>query len=79
MTDSKTIAIDARQTLDALVRHLGSLDQCRRLGFVYEDDHGVMFPSAAGMAFLIVVVTGNVSDPAEAFAAGYQAAFDELS
>jgi len=36
-----------------------------------------MSPSSAGFAFLMYVVARDITDPAEAFSAGYQAAFDE--
>lgn len=62
-----------------LVRRLGSMDECLRLGFVYQDDKGVMSPSAAGTAFLINVVARNITDAAEGFAAGYEAALDILA
>lgn len=79
MTDNNTIDFETGKTLNALVRRLGSLAECQRLGFVFEDEKGIMSPSAAGTAYLIFVVAREITDPAEAFAAGYQAAFDEIS
>jgi hypothetical protein len=77
MTENNTIDFETGKTLKALVNRLGSLAECQRLGFVFEDEKGVMSPSAAGVAYLIFVVARDITDPAEAFAAGYQAAFED--
>ena len=77
MTENNTIDFETGKTLKALVSRLGSLAECQRLGFVFEDEKGVMSPSAAGVAYLIFVVARDITDPAEAFAAGYQAAFED--
>jgi hypothetical protein len=60
--------------LDALVKLIGSLDACKRLGFVFEDERKVMSLSHAGMGYLLFVKASDVTDLAEAFAAGYQCA-----
>ncbi len=78
MAENNTIAIETGTTLNQLIRQLGGLTECQRLGFVFEDEQGVMSPSAAGFAYLMFVVARDITDPAEAFAAGYQAAFDEM-
>ena len=65
------------RSVNALVKHLGSMAECQRLGFIFEDERGVLFPSSAGIAFLVFIVARDITDPAEAFAAGYQAASDE--
>ncbi len=72
------IDFETGSTLTQLVKRLGSLDECRRLGFVFEDEQGVVATSTAGLAYLLFVVARNITDPAEAFAAGYQAAFEEM-
>ncbi|MDI7776603.1 hypothetical protein [Asticcacaulis sp. EMRT-3] len=77
MRDSNTIDFETGKSLNALVRRLGSLAECQRLGFVFEDEKGIMSPSAAGVAYLIFVVARDITDPAEAFASGYQAALEE--
>jgi hypothetical protein len=66
--------IDTLRPLDALVKLLGSLDACKRLGFVFEDERKVMSLSHAGMGYLLFVKASDVTDLAEAFAAGYQCA-----
>jgi len=48
--------------------------ECKRLGFVYEDEQGVLSLSFAGLGYLLLVRAQNVTSPAEAFAAGYQCA-----
>lgn len=70
------IDFETGKTLNALVRRLGSLDEALRLGFVYQDLNRVMSPSAAGVAYLVFVVARDITDPAEAFAAGFEAATD---
>jgi hypothetical protein len=78
MAENNTIAFETGTTLSQLIKRLGGLAECQRLGFVFEDEQGVMSPSAAGFAYLMFVVARDITDPAEAFAAGYQAAFDEM-
>ena len=73
------IDFETGRTLNALIRRLGGIDECLRLGFIYQDPNGVMSPSAAGMAYLMYVVARDISDPAEAFAAGYEAAADLMA
>jgi hypothetical protein len=62
--------------LEALIRELGGLDECRRLGFVFEDEDGIMSLSFAGMGYLIFVKAAGVTGVAEA-SAGYQCAAEE--
>lgn len=78
MTNNNTIDFETGTTLNALIKRLGNLAECQRLGFVFEDEQGVMSPSAAGFAYLLFVVARDITSPAEAFAAGYQAAFEEI-
>jgi hypothetical protein len=58
--------------LEALIRGLGGLDECRRLGFVFEDENKIMSLSHAGMGYLCFVKAAGTTGVAEAFAAGYQ-------
>ncbi|EGF93824.1 hypothetical protein ABI_00560 [Asticcacaulis biprosthecium C19] len=76
---NNTFDIETGTTLNQLIKRLGGLHECQRLGFVFEDEKGVMSPSAAGFAYLMFVVARDITDPAEAFAAGYQAALDEMN
>jgi hypothetical protein len=63
--------------LEALIRQLGGLDECRRLGFVFEDENKIMSLSHAGMGYLCFVKAAGIAGVAEAFAAGYQCAAEE--
>jgi hypothetical protein len=63
--------------LEALIRELGGLDECRRLGFVFEDENKIMSLSHAGMGYLISVKAAGITGAAEAFAAGYQCAAED--
>ncbi|HTM81581.1 hypothetical protein [Asticcacaulis sp.] len=49
-----------------------------RLGFVYENEQGVIALSSAGLGFLVYVRARDITSVAEAFAAGYQAAAEEI-
>jgi hypothetical protein len=53
------------------------LTECKRLGFIYEDEHAIMSLSVAGMGYLLFVKAAGVTSLAEAFAAGYQCAHEE--
>ena len=66
--------IGTHRPLDTLIRELGGLDECRRLGFVFEDENKIMSLSQAGMGYLFFVKAAGVTGVAEAFAAGYQCA-----
>ena len=79
MADNNTIDFETGTTLNQLIKRLGGLHECQRLGFVFEDENGIMSPSSAGFAYLMFVVARDITNPAEAFAAGYQAAFDEMN
>lgn len=69
--------IETLRPLDALIRELGGLDECKRLGFVFEDENKIMSLSTAGMGYLLFVKAAGVTGVAEAFAAGYQSAAEE--
>jgi hypothetical protein len=66
-------------SLEGLVKHLGGLDECKRLGFVFEDERKVMSLSHAGMGYLCFVRAMDITKPAEAFAAGYQCAAEHYA
>ena len=66
------------RTVEGLARHIGSIEECKRLGFIHTDDKGVMGLSVAGLGYCIWVRARNVTSIAEAFAAGYQCAHDEM-
>ena len=65
--------------LEALTKELGGLSECKRLGFIFEDGRGIMSVSTAGIGYLLFVKASNVKTPAEAFAAGYQFAHEEIA
>jgi hypothetical protein len=71
---SNVYDIGTHRPLEALARLLGGLDECRRLGFVFEDENNVMSLSQAGMGYLLFVDAAGIKGAAEAFAAGYQCA-----
>ena len=64
--------------LEALIRELGGLDECRRLGFVFEDENSIMSLSHAGLGYLLSVKAAGITGIAEAFAAGYQCAAEDF-
>jgi hypothetical protein len=72
-----TFDIETIRQLETLTKSLGGLPECKRLGFVYEDDKGVLSLSSAGLGYLLSVRARNVTSLAEAFAAGYECAHDE--
>ena len=41
--------------LEALIRELGGLDECKRLGFVFEDENKIMSLSQVGLSYLLFV------------------------
>jgi hypothetical protein len=57
--------IGPHRTLEALIKELGGLDECKRLGFVFQDENKIMSLSSAA---------AGTSSVAEAFAAGYECA-----
>jgi hypothetical protein len=69
-----TFDIESVRQIEALADSLGGIAECRRLGFIFEDDRGVMSLSTAGLGYLLFVKAMEVSSTAEAFAAGYQCA-----
>jgi len=77
MSDN-TFDIDSVRQIEALSKSLGGLAECRRLGFIFEDGQGVMSLSTAGLGYLLTVKARNITSLAEAFAAGYECAVDEI-
>lgn len=71
--DGKVIEFDHMHQVEALRRHLTDAE-CRRLGFIFDDEVGVTMLSAAGFGFLIYLAYQGPQSVAEAFAAGYQCA-----
>lgn len=65
--------------LEKLKSIVGSIQECKRLGYVHTDELGIDSLSTAGMAFLLYVVAAEVTTLAEAFAAGWLAANEECS
>jgi hypothetical protein len=72
-----TYLIGTLRLLEVLIRELGGLDECRRLGFVFEDANKIMSLSVAGIGYLCFVKAAGNTGVAEAFAAGYQCAAEE--
>lgn len=79
MTDNNTYDIESVRQIEALVKDLGSLAECKRLGFIFEDEQGVMSLSVAGGGYLLYVKARDITSLAEAFASGYECAHDEMS
>jgi hypothetical protein len=69
--------IGSHRPLETLIKELGSLDECRRLGFVFEDENKIMSLSTAGLGYLLFVKARDITDVAEAFAAGYRCTAEE--
>jgi hypothetical protein len=69
--------IGTLRPLEAAIRELGGLDECKRLGFVFEDENKIMSLSHAGMGYLCFVKAAGTTGVAEAFVAGYQCAAEE--
>ena len=61
--------IGTLRPLEALIRELGGLDECKRLGFVCEDENKIMSLSSAGLGYLLFVKARHITHVAEAFAA----------
>lgn len=78
MRENNTFDIDSVRQIEALARDLGGIAECKRLGFIYEDDQGVMSLSTAGLGYLLYVKARGITSLAEAFAAGRTCALDEI-
>ena len=77
MTEN-TFDIGSHRQLESLAQSVGGLEECKRLGFVFKDAQGIMSLSVAGLGYLIFVKTKENTSLAEAFAAGYECAQDEI-
>jgi hypothetical protein len=69
MSDN-TFDIDSVRQIDALAKSMGGLAECKRPGFIFEDEQGIMSLSVAGVGFLLYVNARDITNPADAFAAG---------
>ncbi len=78
MSDSNAFEFEHLPQIDQLAKSLGGIAECMRLGFVYENEQGVIALSSAGLGFLVYVRARDITSVAEAFAAGYQAAAEEI-
>lgn len=74
---NNTFDIESVRQIESLAKSLGGLKECKRLGFIYEDDQGIISLSVAGLGYLLFVKASGVTSLAEAFAAGYQCAHEE--
>lgn len=63
---------DHHKTIAQLIRHIGSQEECLRLGFLAKDDNATLHSSPTGMGYLIDVVAGDVTALPDAYAAGYK-------
>lgn len=61
------------QQIQRLVDRLGEAE-CKRLGFLVDDDRGVATLTTAGMGYRIDIQAAGIRNLAEAYAAGYQCA-----
>jgi len=61
------------QQIEKLRAQLGDAE-CRRLGFIFDDEKGITALSTAGFGYLVFVEAAGVTSLPEAFAAGYQCA-----
>jgi hypothetical protein len=66
-----TFDIESVCQLEALSKSLGGIAECKRLGFVFTDEKGIMSLSVAGLGYLLFVDAQDITCVAEAFAAGY--------
>ena len=70
---ASTVDFENMRQIEQLRTRLGDAE-CRRLGFIFDDERGVTVLSTAGFGFLLYLETRGVTSVAEAFAAGYQCA-----
>ncbi len=61
------------QQIRSLVDRLGEAE-CKRLGFLFDDERGVATLTTAGLGYLLDIEAAGISTLAEAYAAGYQCA-----
>lgn len=65
--------------IESLAKELGGVGECKRLGFICEDAQGIMGLTVAGLGYLLYVRARDIKTVAEAFAAGFQCAHEEIS
>ncbi len=70
--------MESVRQVEALVQAVGDMEACKLLGFIAEDDRGIISLSVAGLGYLLQVRAAGVTDLAEAFAAGYDCAWEEI-
>jgi hypothetical protein len=78
MSGSNVYDFESRPQIEALEQQLGRAE-CVRLGFLFEDDEGVVRLTVAGFGYLLYVGSLDIKGVAEAFAAGYQCAREEMA
>lgn len=78
MSKSNVYDFESRPQIEALEKLLGRAE-CVRLGFLFEDDDGVVRLTVAGFGYLLYVGALEITSVAEAFAAGYQCSREEKS
>jgi hypothetical protein len=79
MTESNTYDIETVRQIEVLAKSLGGIAECKRLGFIHQNDDGVMSLSPAGLGYLLYVHATGITSLAEAFAAGRECALEEDS
>lgn len=79
MTESNAYDIETIRQIEVLSKSLGSLAECKRLGFIHEGEQGVMSLSSAGLGYLLYVHARGITSVAEAFAAGRECALIEIN
>jgi hypothetical protein len=78
ITESNAYDIETVRQIEILAKSLGGLAECKRLGFIYQNDDGVMSLSSAGLGYLLYVNARGITSLAEAFAAGRECALVEI-
>ena len=70
---ASTVDFENMRQIQSLRTRLGD-EECRRLGFIFDDERGVTVLSTAGFGYLLFCETQGMTSIAEAFANGYQCA-----
>lgn len=79
MKDSNTYDFETMRQIEVLEKALGGLRECKRLGFVIEDERRILALSPVGLGYLLHVRARGITDVAEAFAAGFECGREEKS
>ena len=61
-----TFDIESVRQIEALSQAPGGLAECKRLGFVFTDEKGIMSLSVAGLGYLLFVKARDITNVAEA-------------